>query len=254
MLVLLLVLNQLEICVDNGASSLTFHSERRTQILPDGGLPLPTNPTMLVNLISSMKARRLLHQRLISQPSQLRSKHQRRLLNQSQRLLSQRMKKKKKRNHNLNQSTLLETCQRQPLDLDEWKRQYSNNDTRSAALPWFWEHYKPDEYSLWRVDYKYNEELTAVFMTSNLIGGFFNRLEASRKYIFGAASVYGESNASVVTGAFVIRGDDALPAFDVAPDFESYNFTKLDPSKEEDKDFIGDQWAWDKPLLVEGKV
>jgi len=137
--------------------------------------------------------------------------------------------------------------------LDEWKRQYSNNDTRTQALPWFWEHYKPEEYTLWRVDYKYNDELTQVFMSSNLVGGFFTRLEASRKYIFGSASVYGEANASVISGAFVIRGDDEKAAFDVAPDYESYSFTKLDASKEEDKAFIGDQWSWDKPLNVDGK-
>ena len=69
----------------------------------------------------------------------------------------------------------------------------------------------------------------------NVQGGFFARLEASRKYIFGAASVYGASNDSVIQGAFMVRGNEALPAFDVAPDYESYEFTKLDPSKKEDK-------------------
>lgn len=140
------------------------------------------------------------------------------------------------------------------LVLDDWKRKYSNEETREVALPWFWENYKSDEYSLWRVDYKYNDELTQTFMTSNLIGGFFARLEASRKYIFGAASVYGVTNDSVVQGAFVIRGQDATPAFDVAPDFESYEFTKLDPSKPEDKEYINDQWSWDKPVEVKGKT
>jgi len=37
-------------------------------------------------------------------------------------------------------------------------------------MAWFWENYKADEYSLWRVDYKYNHELGMVFMSSNLIG------------------------------------------------------------------------------------
>lgn len=87
----------------------------------------------------------------------------------------------------------------------------------------------------------------------NIAGGFFARLEASRKYIFGAASVYGKSNDSVIQGAFVIRGQEALPAFDVAPDYESYEFTKLDPKKTEDKEFVNDQWAWDKPITVNGK-
>ena len=39
------------------------------------------------------------------------------------------------------------------IPIDEWKRQYSNNET-DVALKWFWEHYDPKEFSLWRVDYK----------------------------------------------------------------------------------------------------
>lgn len=92
------------------------------------------------------------------------------------------------------------------------------------------------------------------FMTSNLIGGFFNRLEASRKYLFGCASVYGVTNDSVVKGAFLVRGQEAMPAFDVAPDWESYEFRKLDPKKKEDREFVDDMWAWDKPITVEGKT
>lgn len=84
-------------------------------------------------------------------------------------------------------------------------------------------------------------------------GGFFNRLEASRKYIFGCASVYGDSNNSIIRGAFIVRGQEAIPAFDVAPDFESYNFTKLDPGKEEDREFLNDQWSWDKGIVEDGK-
>lgn len=85
-------------------------------------------------------------------------------------------------------------------------------------------------------------------------GGFFARLEASRKYLFGAASVYGTENNSIIRGAFLVRGNEALPAFDVAPDFESYEFTKLDPDKAEDKTFLEDQWSWDKPIEVDGKT
>jgi len=54
--------------------------------------------------------------------------------------------------------------------LDELKRKYSNEETREVALPWFWQNVNFEEYSLWRVDYKYNDELTMTFMTSNLIG------------------------------------------------------------------------------------
>lgn len=50
------------------------------------------------------------------------------------------------------------------------------------------------------------------------------------------------------------RGHEALPAFDVAPDYESYEFTKLDHSNQKDREFVGDQWSWDKPIEVNGKT
>lgn len=139
------------------------------------------------------------------------------------------------------------------VPLDEWKRQYSNNDT-ATGLKWFWENMNlTEEYSIWKVHYKYNEDLTLVFMSNNLIGGFNARLEASRKHIFGCASVFGENNASIIEGAFVIRGQDYLPAFDVAPDYESYDFIKLDPNNAEDRAFLEGQWGFDKPITVDGK-
>ena len=63
----------------------------------------------------------------------------------------------------------LEALPKPGVPLDELKRKYSNEDT-PVALKWFWENYNPEEYSLWKLDYKYNDELTMTFMTSNLIG------------------------------------------------------------------------------------
>ena len=64
----------------------------------------------------------------------------------------------------------LEALDRPTLVLDDWKRKYSNEETREVALPWFWENLKTEEYSLWKVDYKYNDELKMIFMSSNLVG------------------------------------------------------------------------------------
>jgi elongation factor 1-gamma len=140
------------------------------------------------------------------------------------------------------------------FNLDEWKRTYSNEETREVALPWFWEHYDPTEWSLWRVDYKYNDELTLTFMSNNLLGGFFNRLSASTKYLFGSGIVYGENNNNGIVGVFLVRGQEHEPAFNVAPDWESYSFSKLDASNTEVKEFVNDIFAWDKPLTINGET
>ncbi|PIG87169.1 elongation factor 1 gamma domain-containing protein, partial [Aspergillus arachidicola] len=65
----------------------------------------------------------------------------------------------------------LEALGKPDFILDDLKRTYSNEDTRPVALPWFWQNYKAEEYSLWKVDYKYNDELKLTFMANNLIGG-----------------------------------------------------------------------------------
>lgn len=95
------------------------------------------------------------------------------------------------------------------------------------------------------MDFKYNEELTQTFMSSNQIGGFFNRLEASRKYLFGSVGVLGSSGDSIIAGALILRGQDAKPVVEVAPDWESYSFTKLDLDDPAQKAFFEGALAWD---------
>jgi hypothetical protein len=104
---------------------------------------------------------------------------------------------------------------------------------------------------VWRCDFKYNNELTLVFMSSNQVGGFFNRLEASRKYLFGSLGVLGEPNNSIIAGVFITRGDDIKLAVDCAPDWESYEYKKLDLTNDSDKKFFEDALAWD--LELDGK-
>ena len=104
---------------------------------------------------------------------------------------------------------------------------------------------------MWRVDFKYNNELTQTFMSSNQIGGFFNRLEASRKCLFGSMGVLGQTNDSIITGALIARGQDIKPVVDVAPDWESYEYKRLDLSNADDKAFFEAALAWD--LEIDGK-
>jgi elongation factor 1-gamma len=112
--------------------------------------------------------------------------------------------------------------------------------------------FDPNGFSIWRCDFKYNEELTQTFMSSNQIGGFFNRLEASRKYLFGSVGVLGVTGDSVISGVLIARGPDIKPVVDVAPDWESYDFKPLDvKGNEDDKSFFEAALAWD--LEINGK-
>lgn len=129
--------------------------------------------------------------------------------------------------------------------LDEAKRQYSNLDTKDF-LPWFYEKFDKEGFSIWRFDFKYNEELTQVFMSANQLSGFFTRLEASRKYVMGAGGVYGANNDSVIAGTAICRGKDWKPVLGVAPDIESYDVTPLDVfGNADDKKFFEENMAWE---------
>ncbi|KAI9278434.1 hypothetical protein BDA99DRAFT_492124 [Phascolomyces articulosus] len=141
-----------------------------------------------------------------------------------------------------------------PLKLDDWKRMYSNNDT-DVAMKWFWENFDPEGYSIWKVDYKYNDELTQVFMSNNLIGGFFARLERAHKYAFGTLVVTGTNNNNAISGYFVIRGQEVPFEIYDAADYESYNFVKVEPSQyDEKKDEIYKYMAWEVDGFADGKV
>ena len=88
-------------------------------------------------------------------------------------------------------------------------------------------------------------------MSSNQIGGFFNRLEASRKYLFGSVGVLGTANNSIITGVLISRGPEIQPVVQVAPDWESYNYERIDLDNAEQKTFFEAALAWD--LKVEDK-
>lgn len=67
--------------------------------------------------------------------------------------------------------------------MDEFKRKYSNEDTLKVALPFFWEHFDREGFSIWYCEYKYPEELTFTFMSCNLISGEDRLLSLLHRFI-----------------------------------------------------------------------
>ncbi|XP_066593625.1 elongation factor 1-gamma [Prorops nasuta] len=131
------------------------------------------------------------------------------------------------------------------FDLDDFKRCYSNED-ESKSIPYFWQKFDPKHYSIWFGEYKYNNELTKVFMSCNLISGMYQRLDKMRKQAFASACLFGTDNDSTISGIWVWRGQEL--AFTLSPDwqvdYESYNWTKLDPEKEETKKLVQQYLSW----------
>lgn len=144
------------------------------------------------------------------------------------------------------------------FNLEEWKRFYSNNDTRPTAIDWFWQNYDAEGYSMWKVDYKYNDELTLVFMTCNLVNGLFQRMDHMRKYAFGSMLIFGEDRKNEISGFFIIRGKEMPFDMTEVPDYDSYEWRKVDTNDPKVRELYNDYIAWDGELggktLAEGKI
>uniref|UniRef100_A0A2K5RQ29 EF-1-gamma C-terminal domain-containing protein n=1 Tax=Cebus imitator TaxID=2715852 RepID=A0A2K5RQ29_CEBIM len=133
--------------------------------------------------------------------------------------------------------------------LDEFKCKYSKGDTLSVALPYFWEHFDKDGWSLWYSEYHFPEELTQTFMSCNLITGMFQRLNKLRKNAFASVILFGTNNSSSISGVWVFRGQEL--AFLLSPDwqvdYKLYTWRKLDPGSEEAQTLVREYFSWEGP-------
>uniref|UniRef100_A0A8C2HAL0 Eukaryotic translation elongation factor 1 gamma n=1 Tax=Cyprinus carpio TaxID=7962 RepID=A0A8C2HAL0_CYPCA len=154
--------------------------------------------------------------------------------------------------------------------MDEFKRKYSNEDTLAVALPYFWDHFDREGFSIWYAEYRFPEELTMSFMSCNLItgtvgmyyftlslfsSGMFQRLDKLRKNAFASVILFGTNNDSCISGIWVFRGQEL--AFTLSEDwqidYESYTWRKLDVDSEECKTMVKEYFAWEGEFKHVGK-
>ncbi|XP_066281110.1 elongation factor 1-gamma-like [Branchiostoma lanceolatum] len=140
------------------------------------------------------------------------------------------------------------------FNMDEFKRTYSNKDVLTVALPYFWEHFDKEGYSLWYSEYLYQSDLNMIFMTCNLVGGMFQRLEKLRKNAFANVCIFGQDKNNQIAGVWLMRGQElAFPlSSDWTIDYESYSWRKLDPDSEETKLLVKEFWAGEGDFKIMG--
>jgi len=131
------------------------------------------------------------------------------------------------------------------FNMDDFKRVYSNEDEK-VSVPYFWQKFDKDHYSIWYCEYKFPAELTQVFMSCNLISGMFQRLDKMRKNAFGSMILFGSDNNSTISGIWIWKGHDL--AFPLSPDwtidYESYEWKKLDPEVDDTKKMVNEYMSW----------
>jgi len=130
-------------------------------------------------------------------------------------------------------------------NMDDFKRFYSNNP-EEQSIPYFWEKFDKQNYSIWYCEYKYADELTLVFMSCNLISGMYQRLDKMRKNAFGSMILFGEDNKSSISGVWVWKGHEL--AFNLSPDwqvdYESYEWKKLNADDPQTKTLVKEYFSW----------
>jgi len=149
-------------------------------------------------------------------------------------------------------------CPPTEFNMETWKRFYSNNPS-AKFLPYIWENFDAAGWSWWHANYKYNEENLKAFMTMNLIGGMYQRLEGCRKHCFGVNLLVkdkvGDQEIFRVEGVWLMRGQKQI--FELGNDdgwnydAENFDFRKLDPlSNADDKCVIESILDWEGPYLA----
>ena len=130
------------------------------------------------------------------------------------------------------------------LELETFKRAFLNNKDKEDAMKKFWEVYDPEGYSLWHLEYQnLPTECKVLFRTSNSKGMFLQKCDALRRYAFATHGVYGVEDDYKIRGVWMFRGLEIPQEMKDNDLYEYITFTKLDPSKEEDKKLVHDYWT-----------
>lgn len=122
------------------------------------------------------------------------------------------------------------------LIMDQFKRHYWNDET-AVIMKYFDENFVDGDWSVWKAEYKYNNELKTESMTNNLVKGMYQRLESLKKLAFGLMYIFGEPGDLCIAGIWLGRGGGNFFYEDDnwTVDIEHYNLTKLDMNNTEDK-------------------
>ncbi|KAK6027832.1 elongation factor 1 gamma, hypothetical protein [Ostertagia ostertagi] len=132
--------------------------------------------------------------------------------------------------------------------MDSFKRVYSNEDTATKAIPYFWDNF--DAEGRKSILFEFFQPLVHtcnnVPKNSTLVG-MYQRLEKLKKNAFASMILFGTDNNSTISGIWVWRGQEL--AFPLSPDwqvdYESYTWTKLDPKDEKTKKMVNEYLMWE---------
>jgi len=142
----------------------------------------------------------------------------------------------------------LEQLPKTSFNLENWKKKYANTDPcRPEAIDYFWQNYDPEGYCMYIFTYKYPEECTVDFKTSNLFGGFLQRLDIVKhlaRFSIVSTVILKKEKFFYIYGVWLFRGKDMPVEFTKVEDYNNYHWTKVDPKNNDQKTLVNDIWSW----------
>nr|XP_039252835.1 elongation factor 1-gamma-like [Styela clava] len=133
--------------------------------------------------------------------------------------------------------------------MDDWKKIYANNQNSDVYMKYFWENFDKEKYSIWRGNYKYNDDFRMEFLASNYAQGVTQRLSKLEKHAFAIFVVYGKevdgAKKFKLDAVWFWRGQDLVfkRNIDWQTDYESFDWEKLDSEKEGTKELVKTVWS-----------
>jgi len=91
-------------------------------------------------------------------------------------------------------------------------------------------------------------------MTSNLLGGFNQRLDKLRKYGFGSMIILGQEPKLEIQVCFLFRGVEIPAEMKECDDSEHYVWSRANTDDAATRERINQFLAWDMPNFNQGKI
>jgi len=141
----------------------------------------------------------------------------------------------------------LDAMEKSPFVMDVWKKKYSNSKKDyTKAIDYFWANFDRKGYSVWKAAFKHQKENQVDWLTSNKIGGYTQRLDSVRKWVFGVMCVIDRQATDQcfhAEGYFITRGQDIKFIMDSSEESETYNWTKVLGNDVEMTDLQKSEWS-----------
>lgn len=140
--------------------------------------------------------------------------------------------------------SLLKKLPRSSFSLPGFFREYMSHQPNQflKAMPFLWEKFDNEGFSLWHAKYNYNEDNRFDFVTTNTMRGLMQRCDELTKpnLVFINLVAYKPEGSATwnIEGGVILRGQAIEPLLETNPSAGSYAFHKIDTSNAEQKALI----------------